>query len=219
MLGYRPSPALVIALIALFFALGGSGYAASRAIVSSSSAKTRGVRHRRHGPRGPKGPPGPMGATGAAGPRGAMGLKGLAGTRGATGPQGPQGVPGTARAYALVEPLCDGCGEAPAGFTPLQAAHSWNVALGTPLPEAPSGTWCFTLGPGIDPASATVLTSVVKTAGPHSHSFALESAQWVTGAPNCPTGQIEVQTLGYALEGSALTAAPDDEVAFSLVVP
>jgi hypothetical protein len=129
-------------------------------------------------------------------------------------------VPGTARAYALVEPPCGGCGELPAGFTPLIAAHSSNVALGVPLSGAPLGTWCFVLGASIDPATATVVTSVVTDGEPHTQHFALETAQWVAGAPNCSPGQIEVQTVGYGVEEGKLSApVPDGEAAFSFVVP
>lgn len=216
MLKYRPSPAMVLALLALFVALGGTGYAASSA--RSAHKHHRALRGRR-GPPGPRGLQGPPGHIGPTGPRGARGAAGAKGTTGPQGPQGPQGVPGTARAYALIEPACGGCGEEPAGFTPLVAAHSLNVALGVPLAGAPAGTWCFVLGAGaIDASTATVVTSAVSTAGPHTQHFALEVAHWVPAAPNCPTNEIEVQTVGYA-ESGTLTAVPDGEAAFSFVVP
>jgi hypothetical protein len=220
MLKYRPSPAMVLALLALFVALGGTGYAASNA-TSSRRHHHRILR----GHRGPPGPPGPPGHVGPAGPRGA---RGPTGPRGATGPQGPQGiqgvqgpqgVPGTARAYALVEPACDGCGELPAGFTPLVAAHSHNVALSAANSGAPAGTWCIALGGGIEASAATVLTSVDLTGGPHTNHFALETAQWVPAAPDCHSGQIEVRTFGYAAGSGLAAPVPDDEAAFSLVVP
>jgi hypothetical protein len=216
MLKRRPSPAMVVALLALFITLGGTGYAASNA---TSSRKHHRVVRGRRGPPGPPGTPGHTGATGPHGSRGATGAKGSTGSQGLQGPPGPQGVPGTARAYGLIEPLCGGCGEAPAGFTPLVAAHSLNVALGTPLSGAPAGTWCFALGGSIDPSTATVVVSIVSTAGPHTQHFALEGAQWVASAPNCSPNQIEMQTFGYAVEANALTAVPDNEVAFSFVVP
>jgi hypothetical protein len=214
---------MLLALLALFVALGGTGYAASTATTS---------RHRRHhhrtlrGPRGPQGVPGPRGPAGPRGPTGPKGATGPKGSTGSTGPQGNtgiqgiQGPAGSARAYALVEPACGGCGELPAGFTPLVAAHSHNVvALGAPNSGAPVGTWCFVLGGGIEAATATVLTSVVTAATPRAQTFVLETARWVPAAPDCAAGQIEVRTYGYA-EGPTLAApVPDGEAAFSLVVP
>jgi hypothetical protein len=90
----RPSPGLVVGLIALFVALGGTGYAAvvlpahsvgtkqlKRDAVTSSKVKNFSLLRRdfkrgqlprgpqgRAGPRGATGPPGPQGATGPAGP-------------------------------------------------------------------------------------------------------------------------------------------------------
>lgn len=73
-----PSPALVIACLALFVAMGGTGYAATQlpsgqslAQASKSSVK-RGAR----GPRGPQGPQGP------AGPQGIQGIPGAPGKAG-----------------------------------------------------------------------------------------------------------------------------------------
>lgn len=79
----RPSPAMCVALIALFVALGGTGYAAislprdsvgtaqlkDGAVTRSKiSARARRALRGRHGARGPAGPTGPVGpATGAAG--------------------------------------------------------------------------------------------------------------------------------------------------------
>lgn len=84
----RPSPAMVVALIALFVALGGGAYAALKlpknsvgatqlkkgavtpAKLSSSSKSALA------GPVGPKGDPGPQGAKGDTGPRGDRGPQG-----------------------------------------------------------------------------------------------------------------------------------------------
>jgi hypothetical protein len=55
--------------------------------------------------------------------------------------------------------------------------------------------------------------------GPHAPGISLETAQWVRDAPNCSTNRIEVKTLGYSVEESELVATPDNEVAFSFVVP
>jgi hypothetical protein len=99
---FRPSPALVIACLALLFSLAGTSVAAYQQVVPRNSVTTVQVRDfsllrkdfRRgqvpRGPRGRRGPAGPPGPAGAAGP---------AGPAGAAGPAGPAGA---ARAFARV---------------------------------------------------------------------------------------------------------------------
>jgi hypothetical protein len=93
---------MVVALIALFVAMGGSGYAATQLPGrASDSAAKRKKKPRRHADRaqdialirqqaarlrGPRGLPGSPG-----GPRGAKGAKGPKGAKGAKGDQGPAG--------------------------------------------------------------------------------------------------------------------------------
>lgn len=98
-----PSPALVISIIALFVALGGTGYAALRIpknsvgsaqVINGSlqtadlAAKARSALHGQTGAQGPAGPQGPQGAQGATGAQGASGPQGGQGPQGATGPPG-----------------------------------------------------------------------------------------------------------------------------------
>jgi hypothetical protein len=82
---FRPSPALVIAMVALFVALSGTGYAAfklPRNSVTSINVKDRSLLAKdfRAGqlPRGAEGPAGPAGAAGPAGPAGPTGPSGAA---------------------------------------------------------------------------------------------------------------------------------------------
>lgn len=77
------SPAMIVALIALFFALTGGAVAAQRYIITKPSQIKPSVRTALNGQRGPQGP---MGLTGQQGPQGATGLQ---------GPQGPQGPAGS----------------------------------------------------------------------------------------------------------------------------
>src|SRR6188472_4466999 len=73
---FRPSPAMVVACVALLVALSGTGYAAVQALprnsVTTVQVKDHSllVRDFKAGqiPRGPRGPAGPAGATGPAGP-------------------------------------------------------------------------------------------------------------------------------------------------------
>ena len=108
LLRHRPSPAIVIACVALLLALGGVSWAATalpRNSVGTAQLKNNAVTSKKvknHSllradfkngqiPRGPAGPAGPAGATGPAGPQGPK------------GPTGPAGAAGTANIkWALV---------------------------------------------------------------------------------------------------------------------
>ena len=98
-----PSPALVIALIALFVASGGAAYAATslpKGSVGTAQLRNGAVTKRKiskktvtalkgnRGPRGATGATGQQGATGAAGPQGIQGPQGVQGPKGDTGPTG-----------------------------------------------------------------------------------------------------------------------------------
>ena len=79
----RPSPALILAGLALFIALSGSALAAGHFIITSTrQIKPSVLRslHGEHGARGPQGPAGaqgPTGSTGAQGPPGPVNLSAL----------------------------------------------------------------------------------------------------------------------------------------------
>ena len=98
---HRPSPAMVVAFIALLFALGGGAYAQlriprnsvgtpqlKRAAVTSAKVKNRSLLARdfRAGqlPAGPRGVEGPVGPAGPAGERGPVGPQGAAGATNVT---------------------------------------------------------------------------------------------------------------------------------------
>jgi hypothetical protein len=97
---------MLVALISLSVALGGTGYAAMTITgrqIKDGTVTTRDVRNRsllakdfRAGqlPAGPKGDTGAAGAKGDAGPAGAKGDAGPAGAKGDAGPAGPQGMQG-----------------------------------------------------------------------------------------------------------------------------
>jgi len=117
-----PSPAMVVAVIALLTALAGTGWAAQR--LASNSVGSRQLKNNavtnlkiKNGainsdkvqagsllssdfqagqiPAGPLGPVGPAGSRGETGPRGLTGLTGLTGQTGQTGQTGPRGPAGT----------------------------------------------------------------------------------------------------------------------------
>ena len=95
LLRHRPSPALVVACLALAVALGGTGYAAvtlpknsvgtpqlRKGAVTGAKVKARtlGATHFKRGQL-PSGPQGPAGAAGAQGPTGPAGPQGPAGAQ------------------------------------------------------------------------------------------------------------------------------------------
>jgi hypothetical protein len=216
----KPTPAAVIAIVALVVALSGTAVAASHYIITSTSQIKPSVLRALHASTGAKGTAavagaqGPAGATGAQGPAGAQGIPGL------TGVQGPQGVPGDARAYALVIPPCDGC-ELGENFTSLVAAHSKNVALAEPHGDyygTPPGTWCFVLEGGIDPSTATVIVSAASTEDERSSAI---SAEWEPYARDCAKGQIEIKTFVDTIKQGEVVeeSAGIHPVSFSFVVP
>src|SRR6476659_8133017 len=85
----------LVAYVALFVALSGSGYAATAKLLPKNSVGTKQVIDhsllRQDFKSGTllRGPAGPRGASGAAGPTGPAGPAGPAGTAGAQGPAGP----------------------------------------------------------------------------------------------------------------------------------
>jgi len=97
----RPSPAIIISLVALFVALGGTSYAAialapknsvnSASVVNGSLLKKDLNKKTIAALKGNRGAQGPAGAAGAAGPAGASGAAGTPGATGATGPVGATG--------------------------------------------------------------------------------------------------------------------------------
>lgn len=75
----RPSPAMVVAVVALVFAMVGGAVAASSQSGAGKSAATSKKKTGKRGPKGPRGPAGPIGLTGPTGPAGAPGSTGPAG--------------------------------------------------------------------------------------------------------------------------------------------
>ncbi|HST16131.1 MAG TPA: hypothetical protein VLK36_00570 [Gaiellaceae bacterium] len=104
--------AFVVALVALFVALGDGAVAAgivplarhaltagtatnALKLGGKSPAQLEKSMHGARGSQGPEGLPGPQGTTGPAGPAGPAGPQGVSGPQGATGSQGPKGDVGT----------------------------------------------------------------------------------------------------------------------------
>jgi hypothetical protein len=132
----RPSPALIVALVALTCGLGGTAIARSvitgkdiaKDSITSRHVKdgslqysdlapsTRSAMARKPGPQGPAGPRGEQGLPGTQGPRGQSGLQGPKGDSGPIGPAGPAGQDGWSckDASGKVKPECYGGQPGPA---------------------------------------------------------------------------------------------------------
>jgi hypothetical protein len=160
---------------------------------------------------GPRGPRGPQGISGPQGERG------QSGATGSTGPAGPPGANGTARADGLV------IGRAiPVAESGTLTSYLHNVAVQAGVSGSPDGTYCLVPSPGIS-ADGTVtvgpaeLPSTVVPVG--SSEVLLPYVTWLSGAPNCEDGQLEVRTFVYTVVAGSLTLSPSDYVSFSFVIP
>jgi hypothetical protein len=204
-----------IALVALFVALGGTTYAASTALIGTNtvaspqvvngSLQTKDLSGQaRKALKGNRGFRGLVGARGARGPTGVQGAQGPRGVQGIQGVQGSQGLSGPARAYAVV--AADGT---------VNAALSKNITVN----KNGAGTYCITLGGGIDPATTTLAASVIFTFGGDTTATIQVANPAIANVGNCAAGQFEVitRTLVSAAAGVPVTANRVDE-AFSLVV-
>ncbi len=186
----RPSPATVIALIALFVALGGTSYAAIRIprnAVTSKQVKDRSLRAKdfargqlprgARGPRGLTGAPGPTGVPGAPGAKGDSGAVGAPGATGQTGPQGPSGVSEVRTASftgeQLKNPTTNSAVSLTAGTWVLVASVSSGTTGATT--ECTLGNDVVTLGPGEHGVS---LTSVVQPAATTTYAVNCAPDGW-----------------------------------------
>jgi hypothetical protein len=136
----RPSPAFVLALIALLVATGGvslasggGGSSAPSATKASGAQANASKKKSKRGKKGPKGPAGPQGPAGAQGPAGPIG------PTGPTGPKGADGVPGAVGALAYAHVSATGG---------VDSSETYNVATGgapgTVRRTAPgSGIYCI----------------------------------------------------------------------------
>ncbi len=125
-----PSPAMVVACVALFAAMGGTGYAATKMASSGQSATAS------------KAKPGPRGKQGKRGKPGKPGPQGPAGSKGDTGNAGPAG---SAKAWAVVT-----SGGA------LVSGKSFNIAS---VDRIDTGEYCVLPGGGYNVTNSTALAS------------------------------------------------------------
>jgi hypothetical protein len=141
---HRPSPAMLVGLLALSVALGGTGWAASQlpnrpAAQVAKKKKPKKKTTSNVGPRGPKGDKGDQGPQGGQGPQGNAGAN---------------GAPGSALAFAHV--LSDGTLDAANSKNVIDVRPPCNPQTSCPPPQGASTAQCFRLG--FTPRSAVVTT-------------------------------------------------------------
>jgi hypothetical protein len=102
MRSHRPSPAIVLAALALFVALGGTALAARHYLITSASQIKPSVLAQLHGKIGARGP---------------------AGAQGPTGPQGPAGAPGAPATLLWAQVTSTGTLTASSGVTGILSGY------------------------------------------------------------------------------------------------
>jgi len=117
----KPSPAGVIAGLALFFALGGTAAATTHYLITSTSQIKPSVLKALHGSVGARGP------AGTAGGQGGDGQPGQPGPAGGVGPQGPTGPAGATVVARIrsVAPVATPSTEEPTAFADDPLNGSW----------------------------------------------------------------------------------------------
>jgi hypothetical protein len=218
----RLTYANVMSTLALFAALGGGAYAATKlpqnsvgaaqlrkGAVNSAKIRDHSISARDLAPgvlpaRATAGSDGPAGATGAVGPAGAQGPKGDKGDAGVAG------AAGSARAYGFVN-MAGG----------LSAARSHGVVSITHTPG--SGVYCIQLDPSIDPASVAMLTSLdydysqttYHAAGNDWTALALPRSSNL----GCPSGKVEVYTAVQDFSSGVFAGNYVTDQGFFFLVP
>lgn len=223
-----------IGILALFVALGGTSYAAVKlpkdsvtavqiktGAVASSEIKNNSVASIdiKNGSLTAADFAGglPRGATGATGDTGAQGPQGAPGTPGANG---SNGAPGTARAYALINP--DNCG----GGSPTNCTATYAKGI-TTVARTSTGLYCVT-APGLNQGSTPAIVTVeFGGTTPPQH---LAAAHWLIDT-GCGNGAYRVATTRNAFAsvrnaadtGSTNVAGYNDSfydgVAFVIAIP
>lgn len=147
--GRRPSAAMLIAVLALFVALGGTSFAAvskllprnsvgSAQVINGSLQKGDLSGKAVTALRGNRGPQGPRGATGASGP---AGPQGATGPQGPQGPQGAQGATGPSNAYETGFCSILACGGSTNPAFPITASSLGGAGWIATLSNLPAGDY------------------------------------------------------------------------------
>jgi hypothetical protein len=197
---------LVVSLIALFVALGGTAYAATslpRNSIGTAQLRNGAVTKKKISKKtisALKGQRGAVGATGAPGSQGPQGVQGIQGIQGIQGQKGDLGPPGTARAYALV--AADGFLEPGFNHNVLSVTH-----IGT-------GVYCVVL----DPSVASLDIAAVVTPYFFDDTTNATSFTHVEFYTACATNGVGVKTYSVTQGATTLSVTATDE-GFFIAVP
>jgi hypothetical protein len=139
------SPAMVIAGLALVFAMSGGAYAAKKYLITSTKQISPKVLKQLQGKAGLAGAPGVAGAQGVQGPAGPAGPAGAGGAKGETGPAGARGEKGVTGAAGAK------------GATGASGATGYTETL--PSGKTETGTWSI-YTQFVEPAFPGTLASI-----------------------------------------------------------
>jgi hypothetical protein len=142
----RVSPAMVIAGLALVFAMTGGAYAAKKYLIISTKQISPSVLKQLQGKAGPAGANGAQGPAGLQGPAGAAGAKGDTGAAGKDGAQGSEGPAGPAGATGAtgnsgVKGLAGATGATGATGAAGAAGSPWTAGGTLPKGSSETGSW------------------------------------------------------------------------------
>ena len=205
----------VMATLGVFIALGGASYAAVALPANSVATKQL----RKNAVTSAKVKDGSLrrgdfasdALQGLQGPQGAVGPKGDPGQNGATG---ERGEPGTARAFAFVDPFS--CAAGPNG--PCKISRAKNV-LGARRLE--TGDYCVQVAAGIDPATSGTAVGVdfSRSNSPEGNGVAMSDSSSGAGvAGGCLASEFAVETRRIPLNAPTTSEAAND-VGFWILVP
>lgn len=196
-----------VAYIALFFALCGTSYGAALSLLPKNSVGSAQVVNGSLKKIDLSGTAiaALRGARGQSGLQGIQGPQGPAGDRGAQGPPGVQGIQGdrgTARAFGLVDD---------AGTL----SRSTNVN-NVDIPKV--GIFCLTLANGIGAGQTGLVATPDGDDDSTKFGDNVDQAfvEWVSGAEDCPAGDLEVRT---GIRTISTDGSPDADVRTVSTVP
>jgi hypothetical protein len=200
----KPSASMVVALIALVMAMGGSAVAAS--LITSKQIKNGTIQLAdisKKAQKSLKGKAGANGATGATGPAGPQGAAGAAGAAGAKGDKGDKGDPGSARAFGYITS---------GGALSPDYASKGVVAVTRPS----TGQYCIELDPSIDASQVEAITTVDWSATT-AIAFSRSSDFGCTGVSNVLNVTTRQFTESAATSGAVAETAVN--ATFEFMVP
>jgi hypothetical protein len=210
---YRPTPSMLVALLALVLASTGSAVAAS--FITSKQIKDGTITAKdinKKALRQLKGPRGQQGLQGLQGPKGDKGDKGDTGPAGAKGDKGDPGTPGangadgaagTAKAFALIT----------AAGT-VSNSRAKNV---TSVTKVGTGDYCV----AVDGANAQQEAAVASPdwSGDATAAQAVSHVEYRSSSGGCASAaQFEFKTFVVTANGTNLVNTPTDQ-GFFMVVP